>query len=41
VISPGGTLASATPVELESPALSELKDNLWSAARSLGPTGEP
>ena len=41
VISPGGTLASATPVELESPALSQLKDNLWSAARSLGPAGEP
>ncbi len=41
VISPGGTLASATPVELESPPLSELKDNLWSAARSFGPTGEP
>ena len=37
VISPGGTLVSANPVELESPALSELKDNLWSAARSLGP----
>ncbi len=41
VISPGGTLVSANPVELESPALSEFKDNLWSAARSLGPTGEP
>lgn len=41
VISPGGTLVSATPVELESPALSKLKDNLWSAARSPGPTGEP
>ena len=42
VISPGGTLVSANPVELESPALSgNLKDNLWSAARSLGPTGEP
>jgi hypothetical protein len=41
VISPGGTLVSANPVELESPALSELKDNLWAAARSLGPTGEP
>ena len=41
VISPGGTLVPASPVELESPALSELKDNVWSAARSLGPTGEP
>ena len=41
VISPGGTLVSANPVELESPALSQLKDNLWSAARSLGPAGEP
>ena len=41
VISPGGTPVSANPVELESPALSQLKDNLWSAARSLGPAGEP
>lgn len=41
VISPGGTPASANPVELESPVLSQLKDNLWSAARSLGPAGEP
>jgi hypothetical protein len=41
VISPGGTLVSANPVELESPALSQLKDNLWSTARSFGPTGEP
>ncbi len=41
VISQGGTLVSANPVELESPALSELKDSLWSAARSLGPAGEP
>lgn len=41
VISPGATPVSANPVELESPALSELKDNLWSAARNLGPTGEP
>ena len=41
VISPGGALVSANPIELESPALSELKDNVWSAARSLGPTGEP
>jgi len=32
---------SANPVELESPALSQLKDNLWSAARNLGPAGEP
>jgi hypothetical protein len=41
VISLGGTLVSASPMELESPALAELKDNLWSAARSLGPSGEP
>ena len=41
VISPGGMPASANPVVLESPALSELKDNVWSAARSLRPTGEP
>jgi hypothetical protein len=41
VISSGGTLASATPIELKGTALSELKDNVWSAARSLGPTGEP
>ena len=41
VISSGGTLASANPTELKGTALSELKDNVWSAARSLGPTGEP
>jgi hypothetical protein len=41
VISPGGALASVNPPELESPALSELKDSVWSAARSLGPAGEP
>lgn len=41
VISLDATLVSTNPAELESPALSELKDNVWSAARSLGPTGEP
>lgn len=41
VISPGATPVSANPVELESTALSELKDKLWSAARSLGPAGKP
>lgn len=41
VISSGGTLASANPIELKSPTLTELKDNVWSAARSLGSAGEP
>ena len=40
VISSGGVLTTVSPVEFESPAISMLKDNVWQAARNLGPKPE-